>query len=138
RGLAAVREAYDRAGIDASTSAFIDDMAQAYGWADLAICRAGALTIAELQAAGLGAILVPYPAAVDDHQTRNAAVLTRAGAARLAPERDLTADGLAASIGALTGERAGLLAMAEAARATAVTDAAAQLADICLAAGAPR
>ena len=138
RGLAAVREAYRRAGIEASTSAFIDDMAEAYGWADLAICRAGALTIAELQAAGLGAILVPFPAAVDDHQTRNAEALVRAGAARIAAERDLDADALAALIGALTTGRDGLLAMAEAARAGAVTDAATTLADLCLAAGAPR
>ncbi len=138
RGLAAAREAYERAGVDARISAFIDDMAEAYGWADLAICRAGALTVAELQAAGLGAILVPFPAAVDDHQTRNAAVLVRAGAARIAAERDLDADTLAALIGELTAGRDGLLAMAEAARATAVTDAAARLADLCLAAGAPR
>jgi UDP-N-acetylglucosamine--N-acetylmuramyl-(pentapeptide) pyrophosphoryl-undecaprenol N-acetylglucosamine transferase len=56
---------------------FIDDMAEAYAWADLAVCRAGAMTVAELQAAGLGAIFVPLPVATDDHQTRNAEVMVR-------------------------------------------------------------
>ena len=62
---------------------FIDDMAAAYAWADLAVCRAGAMTIAELQAAGLGALLVPLPIATDDHQTKNAEAMVAAGAARV-------------------------------------------------------
>ncbi|HUY83001.1 MAG TPA: undecaprenyldiphospho-muramoylpentapeptide beta-N-acetylglucosaminyltransferase [Steroidobacteraceae bacterium] len=136
RGGEATREAYARAGVDAATSAFIDDMAAAYAWADFVICRAGALTIAELRAAGLGAILVPFPSAVDDHQTRNAEVLARAGAAVIEPESSLDADRLARSIVALAADRARLLAMAEAARAGAVTDAAATLAQLCIAAGA--
>ena len=66
-------------------------MAEAYAWADLVVCRAGALTVSELAAAGLGAILVPYPIAVDDHQVGNARYLADAGAARLVIQRDLTA-----------------------------------------------
>jgi UDP-N-acetylglucosamine--N-acetylmuramyl-(pentapeptide) pyrophosphoryl-undecaprenol N-acetylglucosamine transferase len=68
---------------------FIDDMAEAYAWADLVICRAGALTVAEIAAAGLPAIFVPFPWAVDDHQTANARPMTDAGAAALIPEKDL-------------------------------------------------
>jgi UDP-N-acetylglucosamine--N-acetylmuramyl-(pentapeptide) pyrophosphoryl-undecaprenol N-acetylglucosamine transferase len=135
RGLDAARSAYATAGIDAELSPFIDDMASAYAWADLAICRAGALTVTELQAAGLGAVLVPFPAAVDDHQTKNAAVLVARGAARIVQERDLTAQSLGDLIAALTGDRPRLLAMAEAARGAAVTDAAERLADLCVAAG---
>jgi UDP-N-acetylglucosamine--N-acetylmuramyl-(pentapeptide) pyrophosphoryl-undecaprenol N-acetylglucosamine transferase len=135
-GLEAARAAYTAARIEAEVIPFIDDMAEAYGWADLAICRAGALTIAELQAAGLGALLVPFPAAVDDHQTKNAAAMVAAGAALLVQERDLNRDILAAYIAELTADRARLLAMAQAARACAITDAAGTLADLCIAAGA--
>jgi UDP-N-acetylglucosamine--N-acetylmuramyl-(pentapeptide) pyrophosphoryl-undecaprenol N-acetylglucosamine transferase len=76
RGHAQALETYTRAGVTARVDAFIDDMAAAYAWADLVICRAGALTVSELAAVGLGAILVPFPAAVDDHQTHNARYLT--------------------------------------------------------------
>ena len=72
RGLEAARARLSRADVEAEVLPFIDDMAAAYAWADLAVCRAGAMTIAELQAAGLGALLVPLPAAIDDHQTKNA------------------------------------------------------------------
>jgi UDP-N-acetylglucosamine--N-acetylmuramyl-(pentapeptide) pyrophosphoryl-undecaprenol N-acetylglucosamine transferase len=133
RGLAAARAAYDAAGVEAELLPFIDDMAAAYAWADLAVCRAGALTITELQAAGLGALLIPFPAAVDDHQTQNAQVMVRAQAARLIQERDLDAAVLGNAIAELTQDRARLLAMAEAARADAIVDAAAKLADSCLA-----
>ena len=78
--LAQTREIYKAADIDAQVDAFIDDMAAAYAWADLVVCRAGALTLAELCAAGLAAILVPFPAAVDDHQTHNASALVEARA----------------------------------------------------------
>lgn len=84
-------KAYD---VDADVSEFIKDMASAYSWADLVICRAGALTVSELCAAGVGAILVPYPFAVDDHQTMNAKVMVDGGAAWLAPQSELTADAL--------------------------------------------
>jgi hypothetical protein len=72
---------------------FIEDMAAAYGWADLVICRAGALTVSELAAAGVGAILVPFAAATDDHQTRNAAILVDDGAAVMIAERELSSNG---------------------------------------------
>jgi UDP-N-acetylglucosamine--N-acetylmuramyl-(pentapeptide) pyrophosphoryl-undecaprenol N-acetylglucosamine transferase len=136
RGLEAALAAYAAAHVVAEVLPFIDDMAAAYTWADLAICRAGALTIGELQAAGLGAVLVPFPAAVDDHQTKNAQVMVRIGAAVLVQERDLDAARLAHLIEELTGDRPRLLRMAEAARGAALPNAAAQLADLCLAAGA--
>jgi UDP-N-acetylglucosamine--N-acetylmuramyl-(pentapeptide) pyrophosphoryl-undecaprenol N-acetylglucosamine transferase len=136
KGFEAARAAYAEFEVEAELVPFIEDMAGAYGWADLAICRAGALTLAELQAAGLGALLVPFPAAVDDHQTRNAAALVARGAALIVRERDLDARALGAYIGALTADRTRLLAMAQAARAGAVTDAAERLADLCIQAGA--
>lgn len=129
------RAAYAEAAVAAEVTAFIDDMAAAYGWADLAVCRAGALTLAELAAAGLGALLVPYPHAVDDHQTRNAEVLVAAGGARCLPEQ--ASDGeLSARLTAALAELASrptLLSMAEAARTLACPQAAERLADACLA-----
>lgn len=130
------RAAYDGAGVKAEVTPFIGDMAEALGWADLVICRAGALTIAELAAAGLGALLVPYPHAVDDHQTYNAQYLVAAGAARCIADRDLTAEVLAAQLRELCADRAQLLAMAEAARRVAHPDAAGELLRSCLAAEA--
>jgi len=135
RGFEAASAAYAERQVEAELAPFIEDMAGAYAWADLAICRAGALTIAELQAAGLGALLVPFPAAVDDHQTRNAAVMVASGAARVVQERDLDAPRLARLLAELTADRALLLAMAEAARGGAVTDAAERLAELCIRAG---
>ncbi|AJP47645.1 UDP-N-acetylglucosamine--N-acetylmuramyl-(pentapeptide) pyrophosphoryl-UDP N-acetylglucosamine transferase [Rugosibacter aromaticivorans] len=85
---------YAEAGVKANCVAFIEDMAGAYAWADLVICRAGALTVAELAAAGVASVLVPYPHAVDDHQTGNAQFLARAGAAILLPQKELTAERL--------------------------------------------
>jgi UDP-N-acetylglucosamine--N-acetylmuramyl-(pentapeptide) pyrophosphoryl-undecaprenol N-acetylglucosamine transferase len=136
RGHEAARAAYAAAGVAAEIVPFIDDMAAAYAWADLAVCRAGALTITELQAAGLGALLIPFPAAVDDHQTANAQVMVRSGAAQIVQERDLDAEVLSGLIATLCGDRARLLAMAETARAGAITDAATVLAEYCIAAGA--
>jgi UDP-N-acetylglucosamine--N-acetylmuramyl-(pentapeptide) pyrophosphoryl-undecaprenol N-acetylglucosamine transferase len=136
RGLEAARAAYAEARVEAEVLPFIDDMAAAYAWADLAVCRAGAMTIAELQAAGLGAVFVPLAVATDDHQTKNAEVMVRSGAAHLIPERDLTPERLGELIGELAADRARLLKMAEAARGSRVIDAAAQLADFCIAAGA--
>ncbi|MEA3197030.1 MAG: UDP-N-acetylglucosamine--N-acetylmuramyl-(pentapeptide) pyrophosphoryl-undecaprenol [Gammaproteobacteria bacterium] len=136
RGLEAARAAYAEARVEAEVLPFIDDMAAAYEWADLAVCRAGAMTVAELQAAGLGAIFIPLPVATDDHQTKNAEVMVRSGAARLIQERDLTPERLGEAISELVADRAQLLAMAEAARGSRVIDAAAQLADLCIAAGA--
>ncbi len=130
--LEAAQAAYHAAGVEAQVSAFIEDMAEAYGWADLVICRAGALTIAELAAVGLGALLVPYPYAVDDHQTHNARHLTAAGAARLLPQAELTPESLAGQLRKLLGERELLLAMASAARSLARPDAAHTVAAVCM------
>ena len=91
----ALKEAYAEAGVEASTPAFIDDMAAAYSEADLVVCRAGATTVAELAAGGLPSVLVPFPHAVDDHQTRNARFLSDAGAAVLVPQSELTPGRLA-------------------------------------------
>jgi len=126
------RAAYASAQVDASVEPFIDDMAAAYAWADVIVCRAGALTLAELAAAGVGALLVPFPFAVDDHQTKNAAAMMAAGAALLLPESEASAERIAAALAELLGDRARLLAMAEAARTLAKPDAAARIADACL------
>ena len=83
RWIEAGRQSYASAGVRADVRPFIEDMAEAYGWADLVICRSGALTVSELAAVGVGAILVPFPAAVDDHQTHNAQYLVSEGAAFL-------------------------------------------------------
>jgi UDP-N-acetylglucosamine--N-acetylmuramyl-(pentapeptide) pyrophosphoryl-undecaprenol N-acetylglucosamine transferase len=136
RGVEAARSAYAQGGVEADVSAFIDDMAQAYAWADFAICRAGAMTVTELQAAGLGAVFVPFALATDDHQTQNAAGLVKSGAAQIIQERDLTPERLGEVIAALAADRGAALRMAEAARAGRVIDAAERLADLCLAAGA--
>ena len=132
RGLDEARAAYAAAGVDADVVAFIEDMAGSYGAADLAVCRAGALTLAELSAAGLGAVLVPYPHAVDDHQTRNAQVLAASGAAIVMQESELDIEILAQRLESLLANRRGLLAMAEAARTLAKPDAAKVIARACL------
>ena len=135
RGREETASAYRARGIDADVRPFIEDMAGAYGWADLAVCRSGALTVAELAAAGLPAVLVPFPAAVDDHQTRNAEHVVRAGAALLLPESGLTPGSLAAMLrDLLEAGRPKLAAMAAAARRTAILDADERLADACIAA----
>jgi UDP-N-acetylglucosamine--N-acetylmuramyl-(pentapeptide) pyrophosphoryl-undecaprenol N-acetylglucosamine transferase len=135
RGIDAARAAYRECNVQAEVLPFIEDMAAAYAWADVALCRAGAMTIAELQAAGLGALMVPFPGAVDDHQTRNAEAMVRAGAGSILQERDMTPDSLSAGIAELTQDRPRMLKMAVAARALRNVDAAARLADLCLAAG---
>ena len=129
RQLDALREAYAKAGVEAEQRAFIDDMAAAYGAADLVICRAGALTVAELAAAGVASLLVPFPHAVDDHQTGNARFLAARGAAYLLPQPELTPERLAGILVSL--DRGRLLQMAEHARALARPQAAAQVAEVC-------
>ena len=111
---------------------FIENMAEAYSWADLVLCRAGALTIAELAAAGVGAVLVPFPFAVDDHQTANARFLEKEGAALIVQQAELTAERLATLLRELLSDRDRLLRMAEAARRLAKVDAAEQVALACL------
>ncbi|MEZ5576162.1 MAG: undecaprenyldiphospho-muramoylpentapeptide beta-N-acetylglucosaminyltransferase [Candidatus Competibacteraceae bacterium] len=124
--------AYQEAGVAVRLTPFIEDMAAAYGWADLVLCRAGALTVAELAAAGIGAILVPFPFAVDDHQTANARFLEQGGAAQVVQQAELSAERLAALLRELLDDRQRLLAMAEAARRLAKTEAAEQVAQACL------
>jgi UDP-N-acetylglucosamine--N-acetylmuramyl-(pentapeptide) pyrophosphoryl-undecaprenol N-acetylglucosamine transferase len=125
-------ERYRALGIDARVDAFLEDMAAAYAWADLAVCRAGAMTVSELSAAGLPAILIPYPHAIDDHQTRNAHVLADAGAAILLPQKELTPERLAAELQGLTHPPERLPAMSIQAAALAKPDATHRVADICL------
>jgi UDP-N-acetylglucosamine--N-acetylmuramyl-(pentapeptide) pyrophosphoryl-undecaprenol N-acetylglucosamine transferase len=125
-----LRANYARAGVEAAAVAFIDDMARAYADADLVICRAGATTVAELAAAGVAAILVPFPFAVDDHQTTNARYLADAGAGLLVQQRDLTPEALAARLRGLS--RAQLAAMATKARALGKPDAARAVAEACM------
>lgn len=132
RNLDSARAAYARAGVTAEVVPFIEDMAEAYAWADLVVCRAGALTIAELTAVGVAAILVPYPYAVDDHQTGNARYLVDAGAAMLIPEPELEATTLASVIADFARDPERRLRMAAAARALARTDAARVVAQECL------
>ncbi len=124
--------AYRSADVDARVEPFIDDMAAAYAWADLVLCRAGALTLAELCAAGVGSILVPFPAAVDDHQTRNAEVLVLAGAARLVAEGDDFLKHVGAQLDELARDRFALMKMAIAARGLAQPQATARIADVCM------
>ena len=132
RGIDSARKAYAEAGVEADVSPFIDDMARAYADADLVICRSGALTVSELAAVGVASVLVPFPAAVDDHQTFNAQYLVREGAAVLIADRDLTAERLAAELKDLCAGRGKLLAMAERARLVAKPKAAEELAAVCL------
>lgn len=127
--LDALRQAYAEAGVSGELLPFIDDMASRYAEADLVICRAGALTVAELAAAGVASVLVPLPIAVDDHQTGNARFLSARGAAELMPQRELTAQRLADWLAGL--DRVRLLQMAEAARGVARPRAAEEVADLC-------
>ncbi|MFT5349319.1 MAG: UDP-N-acetylglucosamine--N-acetylmuramyl-(pentapeptide) pyrophosphoryl-undecaprenol N-acetylglucosamine transferase [Planctomycetota bacterium] len=117
---------------EARVDAYIEDMAGAYEWADLVLCRAGALTLAELCVSGLASILVPYPHAVDDHQTVNARYLSDKGAAILLPETDLQADTLATLLSGLCNARSRLHDMAAKTRQLAQVDATVQVAQICL------
>jgi UDP-N-acetylglucosamine--N-acetylmuramyl-(pentapeptide) pyrophosphoryl-undecaprenol N-acetylglucosamine transferase len=131
-GVEKTRAAYRSVGVDAEVFEFIDDMAQAYAWADVVLCRAGALTVSELAAAGVASILVPFPHAVDDHQTRNAEFLVEAGGAVLLQEAGLSPQVLADALHELTASRDNLVAMAAKARAVAVPDSADRVADLCM------
>ncbi len=126
------RRAYDDSGVGAEVVPFIDDMAAAYAWADLIVCRSGALTLAEICAAGVGSVLVPFPAAVDDHQARNAEFLVDAGAAEMLREGADLAERVAAALTRLLADRGALIAMATAARSLARPQATAAIADACL------
>lgn len=124
------RQAYATAGVEARVEPFIADMAATYAWADLVVCRAGALTLAELCAVGVGSILVPFPQAVDDHQTRNAEYLVERGAAILLPQSEQLAGHLVEALEPLVIDAKQRLAMAQAARDLAKPDAADRVADI--------
>ncbi len=130
RHLQALKANYAAAGIEGELVAFIDDMAARYAEADLVVCRAGAVTVAELAAGGMASVLVPFPYAVDDHQTANARFLSERGAAVLLPQKDLTPESLARLIGSLDREK--LLQMARNARALGKPDAARMVARRCI------
>ncbi|MEM5278064.1 undecaprenyldiphospho-muramoylpentapeptide beta-N-acetylglucosaminyltransferase [Cupriavidus taiwanensis] len=124
-----LRANYAAAQVAAQTLPFIDDMARAYADADLVICRAGAMTVSEVAAAGVAALFVPFPHAVDDHQTTNAQFLSSQGAALLVQQKDLTAEGLARTIASLT--RPQLKDMARLARGLARPEATRRVAEVC-------
>lgn len=123
---------YRRLGHEARVDEFIDDMAQAYGWADLVVCRAGAMTVAEVSAAGVATIFVPFPHAVSDHQTFNARYLADKKAAILVRQQELTVETLIEIIRRLDQERAEIADMARRAWSLAKPDAAVRVADICM------
>lgn len=124
-----VRRCYEECHVEADVASFIDDIAARYADADLIICRAGATTIAEIAAAGVASVLVPYPHAVDDHQTINARFLADRSAALLIPQAEFTPQRLAEVFAGMTRER--LLAMAQQARAVGKTDATRAVAKVC-------
>ncbi len=122
---------YKARSVEAAVTEFLDDMAEAYGWADLVVCRAGALTVSELMAAGKASVLVPFPFAVDDHQTANARFLTQAGAAQLMPQTELDPKSLSVLLHSLLSDRTRLDAMAKNAYRLAKRDATRSVADVC-------
>ena len=130
RHIEALQANYQAAGVAADTRAFIDDMAAMYDWCDLVICRAGALTIAELSAVGIASVLVPFPHAVDDHQTHNARYLAENGAAVLVQQSDLTVQVLLKILAGMTRDK--LMDMALKARALGKPEATATVANICM------
>lgn len=128
--IAMLQASYEVAGVSADTKAFINNMADMYAWADVVICRAGALTVAELSAAGVASVLVPFPHAVDDHQTSNARYLSDAGAAILVPQAEFTVQKVVALLRDLSREKC--LEMAIKARALGKPEATASVAKICM------
>lgn len=128
KNLADCQQAYSQAGVEAVITPFIDNMDEAYSWADLVVCRAGALTVAEISAAGRASILVPYPYAVDDHQFHNAGFLGDAGAALRIRDSEFTPDAVAELLGKLVSDPAELKRMGQKARSVAYLDASQQVA----------
>ncbi|MDA3869567.1 MAG: undecaprenyldiphospho-muramoylpentapeptide beta-N-acetylglucosaminyltransferase [Gammaproteobacteria bacterium] len=131
----AAQAQYKKFAVEARAEAFVDDMAAAYAWADVVICRAGAMTVFELAAAGVASILVPYPYAVDDHQTANARYLEEVDAAIVRQQSDMDSEWLRVTITELSQQRDRLLRMAESARSQAKPTAAGEVAERCLRAG---
>ena len=128
----ATRDGYAALAIESEVTGYIEDMPAAYAWTDVAVCRAGAMTVAELAAVGVASILVPFPHATDDHQYRNARFLADCGAAMLFEQDSLDADALAAALGALHDDRGRVESMSRAAYDVAVRDAAHRVATQCL------
>ena len=122
---------YEDNKVDAKVSAFIDDMSEAYSWADFVVCRAGALTVSELCVAGLGAILIPYPYAVDDHQTLNARWMEQAGAAWLLPQSEMNPEALSEMLRPLLTKRERIIKLSESAHKLGQPDATDQVAEEC-------
>lgn len=127
--IAKLQAAYQASHVEAEAKAFINDMAAMYSWADIVICRAGALTVAEVSAAGVASVLVPFPYAVDDHQTTNAHYLSQAGAAILMPQAEFTVVKVVALLQGLSREQC--LSMANKARQLGKPQATADVANIC-------
>ncbi len=130
--LETARAAYADSVVDVELLPFIEDMADAYAWADLVVCRAGALTVAELCAVGLPALFVPYPAAVDDHQTKNASQMAEAGAAEIIDQRELSEESLAALLKTWLTSRNELQERATRARGLAMPHALERITSLCL------
>lgn len=130
--LLTTQELYRQVQVNAEVVPFIDDMAAALGWADLVVCRSGALTVSELSAAGVGSILIPFPHAIDDHQTANANWLVSLGAAVLYQQNELTIEVLKELLTDFANNRDKILVMASAARSGALPAAAQACADCCL------
>ena len=123
---------YNSLNVSAELIPFIDNMAEAYSWADIVICRAGASTISELAAVGIASILVPFPFAVDDHQTANARYLSNNGAALLCQQSELTKEKLAEWISEFYHSRKRLQAMADAARNQSKPRATQHISELCM------
>ena len=135
KNIDSAKKSYLDVAVEAKVEAFIDDMPAVYEWADLVICRSGAMTVFELAAAGVASVLVPYPHAVDDHQTHNAFYLEKSGAAVIRQQNELSADWLADTISDFSANRNKLLDMAIAARKLAIPGSAKTIADACMVAG---
>jgi UDP-N-acetylglucosamine--N-acetylmuramyl-(pentapeptide) pyrophosphoryl-undecaprenol N-acetylglucosamine transferase len=128
-----VKQGYANAGVDSvKVSAFISNMSEAFAWADVLICRSGALTVSELMAAGVASILVPYPHAVDDHQTANGRILVDTGAAILIPQPLFSVENLSQELEQLSQDRSIILQMSKAARTLAKPDSAKVVANYCI------
>jgi len=132
RHLESTQGLYQTAGVKAEVLSFIESMDDAYGWADVVICRAGALTVSELTAAGCAALLIPYPHAIDDHQTKNALWLVNNQAAVLQPQSSMSAASVAEFIKAMTSDRVELINMAKNAKALALPEAANTVMNVCI------
>ena len=128
---ALAQQAYVKAGVEADLYSFIDDMVSMYAWADVVVCRAGAMTVFELMAMGKAAIFIPLPHAIDDHQTKNARYMVDHGAAQLIAQRDLSVEALASMIADLDNNRSRLTAMAKNAHALSPLDSVGEIKTVC-------